>query len=296
MEDHLVNLDKVLSIIATAGLKLNKAKCEVLLPRVEYLGHMIDGNGLHPTKEKVRAIQEAPQPRNASELRSFLGIINYYGKLLPNLSTKLMPLYQLLKRSTRWQWDKSRAEAFEAAKNALQDDTLLVHYDSNRQLVLACDILPYGLGAVLSHIMDDVSATTINASSIKRWTDTDPVLSQVHDFVLQGWPTTQLNDKFQPCRQRKDKLSVLEGCIVWGSRVVVPPPSRQSVLDELHDSHLGASKMKSFARAYIWWPKLDNDIENLARSVQYVNKQVLYHLKLHYIHGSGHHDLGVAYT
>ena len=155
MEDHLVKLDKVLSIIATAGLKLNKAKCEFLLPRVEYLGHMIDGNGLHPIKEKVRAIQEAPQPRNVSELRSFLGIINYYGKFLPNLSTKLRPLYQLLKRGTRWHWDKSRAEAFEVAKNALQDDTLLVHYDSNRQLVLACDALPYGLGAVLSHIMDD---------------------------------------------------------------------------------------------------------------------------------------------
>ena len=78
-----------------------------------------------------------------------------HGKFLPNLSTKLRPLYQLLKRGTRWHWDKSRAEAFEAAKNALQDDTLLVHYDSNRQLVLACDASPYGLGAVLSHIMDD---------------------------------------------------------------------------------------------------------------------------------------------
>ena len=53
MEDHLVKLDKVLSIIATAGLKLNKAKCEFLLPRVEYLGHMIDGNGLHPTQERL---------------------------------------------------------------------------------------------------------------------------------------------------------------------------------------------------------------------------------------------------
>ena len=64
--------------------------------------------------------------------------------------------YQLLKRDTRWHWDKSRAEAFEAAKNALQDDTLLAHYDSNCQL-LACDASPYGLGAVLilSHIMDD---------------------------------------------------------------------------------------------------------------------------------------------
>ena len=90
-------------------------------------------------------------------------------------------------------------------------------------------------------------------------------MSQVLDFVSQGWPTTQLDDKFQPYRQRKDELSVLEGCVVWGSRVVVPPPGRQSILDELHDSHLGASKMKSLARAYIWWPKLDSDVENLAR-------------------------------
>lgn len=155
VEDHLANLDKVLSIIATAGLKLNKAKCEFLLPKVVYLGHMIDGNGLHPTKEKVRAVQEAPRPQNITELRSFLGIINYYGKFLPNLSTKLVPLYQLLKKGARWQWGKAQTNAFEIAKNALQNDTLLVHYDSNRQLVLACDASPYGLGAVLSHIMDD---------------------------------------------------------------------------------------------------------------------------------------------
>ena len=53
---------------------------------------------------------------------------------------------------------------------------------------------------------------------------------------------------------------------MWGSKVVVPPSGRASVLEELHDSHLGASKMKSLTRAYIWWPKLDSDIENLARS------------------------------
>ena len=102
VEEHLANLDKVLGIMATAGLKLNKTKCEFLLPKVEYLGHLIDGNGLHPTKEKVNAIQEAPQPHNVTELRSFLGIINYYGKFLPNLSTKLAPLYQLLKRGVKW--------------------------------------------------------------------------------------------------------------------------------------------------------------------------------------------------
>ena len=63
---------------------------------VEYLGHVIDQHGLHLTKQKVKAIRESPEPQNVSELRSFLGIINYYAKFLPNLSTKLAPLYGLL--------------------------------------------------------------------------------------------------------------------------------------------------------------------------------------------------------
>ena len=69
IENHLKNLDKVLSIMSTNGLKLNKAKFVFLLPKVEYLGHVIDEQGLYPMQEKVKAIQEAPRPRNVVELR-----------------------------------------------------------------------------------------------------------------------------------------------------------------------------------------------------------------------------------
>ena len=119
IENHLKNLDKVLSIMTTNGLKLNKAKCAFLLPKVEYLGHIIDEQGLHPTQDKVKAIQEAPRPHNVVELRSFLGIINYYGKFLPNLSKRLAPLYQLLKKGVKWQWNRQHDEAYAAAKSAL---------------------------------------------------------------------------------------------------------------------------------------------------------------------------------
>lgn len=154
-QEHLETLNKVLGILARAGIRLNRQKCFFMRPSVEYLGHIIDENGLHPTEEKVKAIKEAPRPTNVTELRAFLGIINYYGKFLVNLSAKLTPLHELLQKRSQWRWTDRQDKAFQAAKDALQSDSLLVHYDGSKPLVLACDASPRGLGAVLSHIMPD---------------------------------------------------------------------------------------------------------------------------------------------
>ena len=77
-ENHLKNLDLVLTRLKTAGVKLKQEKCAFLLPEVEYLGHKISKHGLKPNSEKIRAIKEAPVPENLSQLKSFLGLVNYY--------------------------------------------------------------------------------------------------------------------------------------------------------------------------------------------------------------------------
>ena len=92
-ENHLKNLDLVLTRLKTAGVKLKQEKCAFLLPEVEYLGHKISKHGLKPNSEKIRAIKEAPVPENLSQLKSFLGLVNYYAKFISNLSTVLAPLY-----------------------------------------------------------------------------------------------------------------------------------------------------------------------------------------------------------
>ena len=85
-----------------------------MAPSVSYLGHRIDQHGVHPLAEKVRALQDAPDPRNVAELRSYLGLLTYYSKFLPNMPEVLAPLYQLLRKETRWKWTEEERKAFRA--------------------------------------------------------------------------------------------------------------------------------------------------------------------------------------
>ena len=96
------------------------------------------------------------------------------------------------------------------------------------------------------------------------WTDKDPLLSRIRTLIQQGW-STGTDD---PQLNRKDELSVLDNCVLCGSRVVIPVVGRETLLQQLHEAHPGVSKMKSLARCYIWWPKIDSDIENLVRSCE----------------------------
>ena len=151
--EHLNNLAQVLERLESAGMRLKREKCAFLLPSVAYLGHIISEEGLRTADSKVRAIVDAPEPQNVGELRSFIGMVNYYGKFLPDLATLLSPLYRLLRKYARWRWRRRQRVAFRRVKDLLRSGRVLTHFDDKLPLVLACDASPYGLGAVLSHRM-----------------------------------------------------------------------------------------------------------------------------------------------
>ena len=118
-EEHLANLAKVLSRLGTVGMRLKRDKCAFMLGSVSYLGHVISNEGLSTGNVKVKAVVNAPDPKDVSELRSFLGIVNYYGKFLPNLATTLAPLYNLLRQSSGWNWGSKQKKAFHHVKKLL---------------------------------------------------------------------------------------------------------------------------------------------------------------------------------
>ena len=159
--EHLESLEEVLMRLASVGLRVKRSKCKFLVPSIEFLGHLIDGVGIHPLPDKIQAIQQAPTPTNLTELKLCIGLLSYYGKFLPHLSTCLAPLYRLLRKDVTWQWTSEQEAAFRKSKELLISSPLLVHYNPDLPLILACDVSDYGLGAVLAHRMPDGSEKPI---------------------------------------------------------------------------------------------------------------------------------------
>ncbi len=101
---------------------------------------------------------------------------------------------------------------------------------------------------LLIHHLDQILVT---ASHIKQWTDTDIVLSRIRRFIQCGWSNCQEGSELNPYINRKSELSVLDGCILWGARVVIPSRGQEIILKQLHEGHPGVTKMKSLARSFV---------------------------------------------
>ena len=159
--EHLKRLDDVLTQLEQAGLRDQRRKCQFMKPSVTFLRHQVGADGLHPLPEKIEAVMKAPTPRIVRELKSFLVLLWYYSKFLPNLSSVLAPLYHLLQKDTAWWWSEKEAEAFQHSNELLTSANVLTHFNRSWPLVLACGASAVGNGAVLAHTLPDRSERPI---------------------------------------------------------------------------------------------------------------------------------------
>ncbi|XP_064464403.1 uncharacterized protein K02A2.6-like isoform X2 [Ornithodoros turicata] len=144
-EEHLANLDAVLKRLVERGIRVKRNKCYFFEDSLEYLGHVISASGIHTSPEKVKAIVEAPRPVNKQQLRSLLGLVNYYGKFVPQLSTIAFPLNRLLCNKATWLWSPECEHSFNKIKEVITTAPVLAHYSSYLPLQLAGDASPYGV-------------------------------------------------------------------------------------------------------------------------------------------------------
>lgn len=160
----LSRLQEVFSRLEDAGLTLRKDKCSFFQRSVSYLGFVIDENGIHKCPDKVKAILECRPPTNISELKSFLGLVNYYHNFIFNASSILNPLHRLLQKNVPWCWTREHDKAINMIKNQLASDNTLAHFNPKSDLILTVDASPHGLGAILSQTENGIEKPVCYAS------------------------------------------------------------------------------------------------------------------------------------
>ena len=103
---HMEVIKQVFGRLTKHNVKLNGLKCQFFQAQVKYMGHILSKEGIRRVKSKLDAIRLAPRPTDVSQLRSFLGMLNYYSKFIKDFSSKMHPLYQLLSNKTEWLWSR----------------------------------------------------------------------------------------------------------------------------------------------------------------------------------------------
>ena len=233
-ESHLNISEEVFNWLEKHGFRIKLEKCEFLQPCIEYLGHIVSKDGIKPVQSKIEAIVHAPTPENVQQLRSFLGLTNYYGKFIPNLATLLHPFNALLQANKKWHWSSECKRSFKEAKDQIALASILTHYNPSVQ-------------------------------DIQEATRRDAVLSKVYRYVQGGWPS-QVADELRPYRDCQTELTTESGCLMWGIQMIIPKSLQAQVLKSLHENHPGITRIKMTACSYFLWQGLDKNSEEVGNA------------------------------
>lgn len=399
---HDENLILLMKRLKDFGFHIKILKSRFALTEIKYLGCIVNKNGIQPDPHRIEAINNMPEPTNLTELRSFLGTVNFYCKFIIGMHRLRAPLDILLRKDVAWQWTKTEQNAFNQLKKALTSELLLTHYNPRLDIIISADASNKGLGASIQHRMSDNSIKPIayaarslkdaernysqiekeglalifainkfhkyvfgrkftlktdhkpllaifggkkgipvhTANRLQRWavnllaydfnieyvnTDSfayvdslsrlinqnttvdeeyviasinfehqlfqivnktldtipvkydklkiayndDAVMQQLIKCISSDWKNfDSTSESFPELRRffnRKDLLSITNEIVLLGDRVVIPSSLRENIVKQLHKGHPGMDRMKNLARMHVYWPNIDDQIENFVK-------------------------------
>lgn len=156
-KEHLQHLEQIFTRLTEAGLTLKPSKCAFALSSVKYLGHVLTKDGVQVDVSKTDTVRSFPIPRNQKELRSFLGLCNYYRKFVKGYSRITNPLTALLCKDTPFTWTEECQSAFDKLRTALTTSPVLAYPDHNKPFTLTTD----ASGSAIGYILGQTDSTGI---------------------------------------------------------------------------------------------------------------------------------------
>ncbi|GKF63233.1 putative reverse transcriptase domain-containing protein, partial [Tanacetum coccineum] len=148
-EEHEMHLGLVLNLLKKEKLYAKFSKCEFWLREVQFLGHVINGDGIHVDSSKIEAVRNWEAPRISAEVRSFLGLVGYYRRFIEKFSKIDKSLTVLTQKSKTFDYSEEQEKAFQTLKDKLCNAPVLALPDGTEDFVVYCDASGIGLGCVL---------------------------------------------------------------------------------------------------------------------------------------------------
>lgn len=155
VEEHLVHLDKVLTALGRANLKLHPRKCAVARESAVCLGHLLDREGIRPDPNNLAKVVNWPVPKDVKEVRGFLGLTGYYRQFIKDYSKVAEPLTNLTSKEKDWTWGSVEQKAFEVLRDALTSSPIVSYPDFDKPFWLKTDASAGSVGYVLSQYHDE---------------------------------------------------------------------------------------------------------------------------------------------
>ena len=150
IEAHLEHLRIVFLRLREAKLKLKASKCSFFKKHIQYLGHLVSGDGIEPLPEKLEAVENMPPPKTPKEVRQFLGLIGYYRKFVPKFADIARPLTNLTKQDVKFYWTDKCQKTFQLLKDMLLKEPVLKYPDPSKPHTLFTDASKYAWACVLT--------------------------------------------------------------------------------------------------------------------------------------------------
>ena len=181
-EEHDEAINALLQRFQKSGLTLSAEKCQFGVKEIEFFGLKFTDGTVCPAKSKIEALEKMSEPKNTSEVRSFLGMAQYSAQFIPNFSETSTPLRKLTHKTATWRWETEERNAFNKIRTALSSEPVLGYYEVGRETRLAVDAGPHGLGLVLLQKQPQGWKAVFNAS--RSLTATEERYSQLEREAL----------------------------------------------------------------------------------------------------------------
>ena len=230
MSEHHWHVKDVLKCLHKAGLYAKAEKCEFHSESVEYLGYILSPSGLTMSDDKIKIIQDWPEPKKVKDIQSFLGFANFYQRFIFNYLDIVIPLTHLTWKDISWKFDFSCVNAFNSLKKAFISTPILTYWISDAQLIVETDALDYALAAILSIVNED---------------------NEVHPVAFHSRTFTVAELNYDT--HDKELLAIFEAFKIWWHYLEGLAYPIDIVMDHKNLEYFSTTKV--LTQRQVWWSK-----------------------------------------